>query len=174
MLSRPSGWERKIEMALPRPLPLSLDISLSFSPAPSLPLSLSLSLSLTISPSPSPAPSLFLSLYGRGGPGCSRGRLGGGGRQRERESERCIWRSPHVEHDPFIKSRLTFRNSRWGCFGRQNSSNLDEDGEDLDALEAVGVGEEDRDVVPHGGPRPFHQKPTCITQLTLGPSLVQI
>ena len=28
--------------------------------------------------------------------------------------------------------------------------------------------------VPHGGVRPFHQKSTCITQLTSGPSMVQI
>jgi len=27
---------------------------------------------------------------------------------------------------------------------------------------------------PHGGVRPFHQKSTCITQLTLGPSVVHI
>ena len=29
-------------------------------------------------------------------------------------------------------------------------------------------------VLPHGGLRPFHQKSTCITQLTLGPNAVQI
>ena len=27
---------------------------------------------------------------------------------------------------------------------------------------------------PHGGVRPFHQKSTCLTQLTLGPCVVQI
>ena len=27
--------------------------------------------------------------------------------------------------------------------------------------------------LPHGGVRPFHQKSTCITQLTLGPCVVQ-
>ena len=29
-------------------------------------------------------------------------------------------------------------------------------------------------VVPHGGVPPFHQKPACLTQLTLGPYVVQI
>jgi len=28
--------------------------------------------------------------------------------------------------------------------------------------------------VPHGGLRPFHQKSSCLTQLTLGPCVVQI
>ena len=28
--------------------------------------------------------------------------------------------------------------------------------------------------LPHGGVRPFHQKSTCLTQLTLGPYVVQI
>jgi len=31
-----------------------------------------------------------------------------------------------------------------------------------------------RDESPHGGVRPFHQKSTCVTQLTLGPYVVQI
>jgi len=77
-----------------------------------------------------------------------------------------------------------------GCGGGEPHSNKDEDedeeeeeGEEVTEFQQhpvkIGVGLKERltcvirEYVPHGGLRTFHQKSTCLTQLTLGPYVVK-